>query len=187
MLSRLSSKGFTLIEMVLVIIVIGIIGSMASVILYEGSVVFADETNRQGFVSQSRSAFWRLMRNVQGQANPENFYLSDDKNIFITSGVGEQREFRIHESGSLDLNLGTGTYHSLSDDVSLTGTVGFSYYDKQNYPLDPGGSGLSMEIANEVHSSRVQVLFKSGQDSLYLDTYIHPINFRFGKKMSYHH
>ena len=59
--------------MVLVIIVIGVIGSMASIILYEGSVVFTSETNRQGFVSQSRTAFWNVMRNVQGQANPETF------------------------------------------------------------------------------------------------------------------
>lgn len=186
MLSRFSSKGFTLVEMVLVIIVIGVIGSMASIILYEGSVVFTSETNRQSFVSQSRTAFWRIMRNVQGQADPENFYFSDSKNVFTTNGVGEQKEFRIHDSGSLDLNLGTETYHSLSDDISLTGTVGFSYFDKQNYPIDPGNSGLSREMANQVNSSRIQMLFKNGQDSLYLETYIHPINFRFGKKMSYH-
>ena len=172
--------------MVLVIIVIGVIGSMASIILYEGSVVFTSETNRQGFVSQSRTAFWNVMRNVQGQANPENFYSSDSKNIFTTNAVGEQKEFRIHDSGSLDLNLGTETFHSLSSDISVTGTVGFSYFDKQNYPIDPGDSGLSKEMANQVHSSRVQVLFKNGQDSLYLDTYIYPINSRFGKKMSYH-
>ena len=109
--------------MVLVIIVIGVIGSMASIILYEGSVVFTSETNRQGFVSQSRTAFWNIMRNVQGQANPENFYFSDSKNIYTKNAVGEQKEFRIHDSGSLDLNLGTETFHSLSSDISVIGMV----------------------------------------------------------------
>tara|TARA_B100000941_G_C28440962_1_gene519617 strand:+ start:239 stop:745 length:507 start_codon:yes stop_codon:yes gene_type:complete len=123
--------------MVLVIIVIGVIGSMASIILYEGSVVFTSETNRQGFVSQSRTAFWNIMRNVQGQANPENFYFSDSKNIYTKNAVGEQKEFRIHDSGSLDLNLGTETYHSLSSDISVTGTVGFSYLINKTILLIP--------------------------------------------------
>ncbi|SVC30463.1 uncharacterized protein METZ01_LOCUS283317, partial [marine metagenome] len=57
-----SQKGFTLIEMIIVIVAVGIIGSMAATMLFQGADIFVKETNRQGFVSEARSAFWRLMR-----------------------------------------------------------------------------------------------------------------------------
>ena len=57
-----------MIEMVLVIVAVGIIGSMAATMLFQGADIFVKETNRQGFVSEARSSFWRLMRDTQGQS-----------------------------------------------------------------------------------------------------------------------
>ena len=74
---RAYNKGFTLIEIVIVVVLIGIIGSMAATMLFQGSEVFISETKRQGFVSESRSAFWRMMRDIQGQATREDFKGSD--------------------------------------------------------------------------------------------------------------
>ena len=70
---RRSSNGFTMIEIVIVIIMVGIIGSMAATMLYHGSEIFVKETRRQGFVSEARSAFWNAMRETHGQKSPYNF------------------------------------------------------------------------------------------------------------------
>ena len=55
-MDRTSQKGFTLIEMIIVVVIIGIIGSMAATMLFQGAKTFVGETDRQGFVSESRSA-----------------------------------------------------------------------------------------------------------------------------------
>ena len=84
--------------MVLVIIVIGVIGSMASIILYEGSVVFTSETNRQGFVSQSRNSLLECNAQFGSQANQKTFIFLIVK-TFIPKMLLENKEFRIHDSG----------------------------------------------------------------------------------------
>ena len=71
MILKRKTSGFTMIEIVIVIILVGIIGSLAATMLFQGSEIFVSETNRQSFVSESRSAFWRTMRSTQGQMSPE--------------------------------------------------------------------------------------------------------------------
>ena len=48
-----NTKAFTMIEIVIVIFITGIIGSMAASLLYQGADIYVDETDRQGFVSES--------------------------------------------------------------------------------------------------------------------------------------
>ena len=77
MIIRKAYKGFTMIEIITVIVIIGIIGSMSARLLYQGSELYVIETKRQGFVSESRAAFWRLLREAQGQKSNENFIQSN--------------------------------------------------------------------------------------------------------------
>ena len=66
MFSR-SNKGFTMVEILVVIIAVGLLGSISVIMLSQGSEIFVSETARQGFVSEARSAFWRAMRDAHGQ------------------------------------------------------------------------------------------------------------------------
>ena len=70
-----SLKGFTLVEMLIVIVAVGIIGSMTARLLIQGSDIFVGETNRQSFMSEVRFAFWRVMRESHGQVSKEQFFL----------------------------------------------------------------------------------------------------------------
>ena len=47
---------------------------VAASLLYQGADIYVGETNRQGFISEARSAFWRLMRTTQGQSSPDDFH-----------------------------------------------------------------------------------------------------------------
>ena len=87
---RNTNKGFTLIEMIIVIVIIGIIGSMAASMLFQGAKIFVGETDRQGFVSESRSAFWKIMRDTQGQASPSDFVQSDQNSLYIKNASNDQ-------------------------------------------------------------------------------------------------
>ena len=78
MFSR-SNKGFTMVEILVVIIAVGLLGSISVIMLSQGSEIFVSETARQGFVSEARSAFWRTMRDAHGQRSPVDFASSDQK------------------------------------------------------------------------------------------------------------
>ena len=52
MILKRKTSGFTMIEIVIVIILVGIIGSLAATMLFQGSEIFVSETNRQSFVSE---------------------------------------------------------------------------------------------------------------------------------------
>ena len=179
----LDSKGFTMIEIVIVIFITGIIGSMAAGLLYQGADIYVKETDRQGFISQSRSAFWRLKREVQGQRSSEDFYQSGQAILNLKNANNIPRVFRV-ASNKFEISLDGSNYGDLSNDFFSNN---FYFYDNIFSDMTPLSSGsLSLPDAERVHLTKLKITFQKGSDSLSLSSYVYPINFRFGKKMSYH-
>jgi len=183
---RSSKKGFTLIEMVLVIVAVGIIGSMAAAMLFQGADIFVKETNRQGFVSEARSAFWRLMRDTQGQSSPADFILSDQNSLYVKNGKGDLKDFQTGSSGYFNFRMGTGSYNSLSNSLGYSQSNGFTFYDNNFNVVSPSSGGLTEAQAKTVHLSKLDLTFVNDTDTLSLSSFVYPHNFRFGSKMSYH-
>ena len=181
-----SQKGFTLIEMILVIVAVGIIGSMAATMLFQGADIFVKETNRQGFVSEARSAFWRIMRDTQGQSSPADFNLSDQNSIYIKNGKGDLKDFQLGSSGYFNFRMGTGSYSSLSNSLGYSQSSGFTFYDNNFNVVSPSSGGLTEAQAKTVHLSKLDLTFINDTDILSLSSFVYPQNFRFGTKMSYH-
>ena len=183
---RSSQKGFTMIEMILVIVAVGIIGSMAAAMLFQGSDIFVKETNRQGFVSEARSAFWRLMRETQGQSSPADFILSDQNSLYVKNGKGDLKDFQTGSTGYFNFRMGTGSYNSLSNSLGYSQSNGFTFYDNSFNVISPSSGGLTEAQAKTVHLSKLDLTFVNDTDILSLSSFVYPHNFRFGSKMSYH-
>ena len=183
---RSSQKGFTMIEMVLVIVAVGIIGSMAAAMLFQGSDIFVKETNRQGFVSEARSSFWRLMRDTQCQSSPADFILSDQNSLFVKNVKGDLKDFQTGSSGYFNFRMGTGSYNSLSSSLGYSQSNGFTFYDNNFNVVSPSSGGLTEAQAKTVHLSKLDLTFVNDTDTLSLSSFVYPHNFRFGSKMSYH-
>ena len=176
-------KAFTMIEIVIVIFITGIIGSMAASLLHQGADIYIDETDRQGFVSESRSAFWRLMRETQGQRNSEDFNQSGQESLSLKNANNISREFRIG-SNELELSLDGSNYSYLSNSISSNN---FYFYNNVYIDITPSSAGgLTLSEARSVHLTKLKLTFQKGSDTFLLSSYIYPLNFRFGKKMSYH-
>ena len=175
-----------MIEMVLVIVAVGIIGSMAAAMLFQGSDIFVKETNRQGFVSEARSAFWRLMRDTQGQSSPADFILSDQNSLYVKNGKGALKDFQTGSSGYFNFRMGTGSYNSLSNSLGYSQSNGFTFYDNNFNVVSPSSGGLTEAQAKTVHLSKLDLTFVNDTDTLSLSSFVYPHNFRFGSKMSYH-
>ena len=177
------SKAFTMIEIVIVIFITGIIGSMAASLLYQGADIYVDETNRQGFVSESRSAFWRLMRETQGQKSSKDFDQSGQQIFNLKNANNISRQFRII-SNEFELSLDGSMYSDLSNSVSSNN---FYFYNNVFSDVTPSSSALlSLSDAESIHLTKIKFTFQKGSDTFSLSSYVYPINFRFGKKMSYH-
>ena len=181
-----SQKGFTMIEMVIVIIAVGIIGSMAAAMLFQGSDIFVKETNRKGFVSEARSAFWRVMRETQGQSLPADFILSDQNSLYVKNGKGDLKDFQMSSSGYFNFRMGAGSYNSLSNSLGYSQSNGFTFYDNSFNVISPSSGGLTEAQAKTVHLSKLDLTFVNDTDILSLSSFVYPHNFRFGSKMSYH-
>ena len=175
-----------MIEMVLVIVAVGIIGSMAATMLFQGADIFVKETNRQGFVSEARSAFWRLMRDTQGQSSPADFILSDQNSLYVKNGKGDLKDFQTGSSGYFNFRMGTGSYNSLSSSLGYSQSNGFTFYDNNFNVVSPSSGGLTATQAKTVHLSKLDLTFVNDTDTLSLSSFVYPHNFRFGSKMSYH-
>ena len=175
-----------MIEMIIVIVAVGIIGSMAATMLFQGSDIFVKETNRQGFVSEARSAFWRLMRETQGQSSPADFISSDQNSLYVKNGRGDLKDFQTGSSGYFNFRMGTGSYSSLSNSLGYSQSNGFTFYDNSFNVISPSSGGLTETQAKTVHISKLDLTFVNDTDILSLSSFVYPHNFRFGSKMSYH-
>ena len=180
-------RGFTMIEMIIIIILIGIIGSLAADMLFQGSGIYVKETSRQTFISESRSAFWKLMRETQGQVSPEEFTLSDNKSLYLKNAKGDQIDFQTINTGYINMRKGTGNYNALSNSLAFNTSGGFTFFNNSFSVINPGQSGLSSSQAQSVWLSKLEMVFAEGDDTVLFASHIYPHNFRFGKKMSYHY
>lgn len=60
-----ASRGFTLIEIIMVIVLLGIVGSVASMIIFQGSKSYSEEEIRKDLMTQGRLAVERMAREIR--------------------------------------------------------------------------------------------------------------------------
>jgi prepilin-type N-terminal cleavage/methylation domain-containing protein len=66
--NMLNRRGFTLIEMVMVITLLGIIGGIIALPLYQGAKGWFEATTREGITESGRIAIERMMREIRNTA-----------------------------------------------------------------------------------------------------------------------
>jgi prepilin-type N-terminal cleavage/methylation domain-containing protein len=179
-----SQQGFSLIEMIVVTVAVGIIGSLAASMLFQGADIYVDETKRQGFISEARSAFWRLQRDTQSQARPQDFAQSEADIVYVTNAAGEQKNYQLGSNGSFTLEKNSTSY-TLSSAAQRSNST-FQFYNSSYTTISPASSGMTPAEAEAVHLAKLTVAFAADQDTINLSTWVFPENFRFGTKMSYH-
>ena len=185
-MKKSNDSGFTLIELVIVIVLVGIIGSMAATMLFQGADFFVKETNRQGFVSESRIAFWKVMRESMSQSDPTSFVQSDQNSLFLKNAKNINKDFQLVSPSNFNIRTGSNDYSPMSNSLATSNSNGFFYYDNSFNLMSPALSGMSVNQASNVHLLRLEMKFVRDQDEISLKSFIFPNNFRYGQKMSYH-
>ena len=185
-LAKRSSKGFTLIELIMTVIAIGIFGSITANILGNASKIYKETLNKQKFVSEARASFFRLNRDLNLQTWPTNDDISNSKSIKIKSANNWELQYDIQSNNILRLNLiqhpGLDPTSQILSKITHYPSSNIYYYNNQNN-LITGNSD-----ANSVSLTKIKILFDNPEHaySMNLQSYAFPHNFRFGKPMDYH-
>lgn len=159
------NKGITLIEMVMVMALLGIIGGIISVPLYQGIKGWFEATTREGITESGRIAIERMMREIRNTARTA-------ANLPCVSGATATSISFSDSSGDLaacnsvifDLS-GTNIRRNgvnLADNVQ---SLSFTYYDNANAPT---------AVAANVRRVAIEIVSTSGGETLrkYSEVYL---------------
>ena len=181
-----TSKGFTLIELIITVVAIGIFGSITANILANASKIYTETLKKQKFVSEARSSFFQLNRNLSLQTWPTNDNIINSKIIDIKSANNTRLQYSFLSNSELRFSI---FQHPELDPTSQTlstitdfNSSNIFYYDAQNN-----------FITDDLHSdnitlNKINILFNNSSDGYLMnfESYISPYNYQFGKPMDYH-
>ncbi len=164
------SKGFTLIEIVITIVLISILAGLAAVIILQGVRAYSDEDSRSDVHYQTRLAVERIARearqiqscsDILTPANPSNML------SFVDINSGGAVTFTVN---AVTQTLSRGT------DVLATGITSTRPF--QFLKRDGLASTTSCINPNDIWFIEISVTDAKGSQSLPIRTRVHPMNFR---------
>ena len=185
-LLKINSRGFTLIELVLTVIAIGIFGAITANILGNASKVYESTLKKQKFVSEARHSFFRLNRDFNLQTWAMNDDISNPKSLNIESANGWQLQYDLQTNNNLRLNLIQHSNLSPTSEVLSKNThypsSNVLYYDNQDNIVSDSYH------SNNINLAKIKILFNDPIHgySMNIESYAYPYNFKFGKPMDYH-
>jgi prepilin-type N-terminal cleavage/methylation domain-containing protein len=172
-----SNKGFTLVEIVMTIVLLGIISGIVFITIYQGGKSYGDIYSMNNLSSQDRIAMERLSREIRRvrctvSGNSCTATASDITEMSTSSEfrfvntIYEGRGFR-YDSGSNAIYLRQGSGAGDPEDVLIGNVSAFSF----DY-LD--SDDTTTATVSEVWSIVVNITLSTGGKSVDFKTRIHP-------------
>tara|TARA_Y100000590_G_scaffold60806_1_gene64867 strand:- start:675 stop:1241 length:567 start_codon:yes stop_codon:yes gene_type:complete len=177
-----SSKGFTLIEIIIVILTIAVFGSITTTMLANATKVYSSSLKKQGLINEARSTFFKIIREASWQKSFSSFAGSNNKKLVIKPADGNSISYEIRQTNDI-----------IQNNDQITGNNNKIITNKVEYSnssiVYKNSSGNTINIENDItqiKSLELTLKFKKdGQDILFQGKVI-PYNLRIGRAMSYH-
>ena len=180
-----ATGGFSLIEIVIVIMAIGIFGSLAATMLANGATIYAETMEKKRFIAQARSSYWRLNRETGLQQKKANYINSTQNMVNIATATGKTVQATLTGETNLNLSI-SGSSHLLSN-TTLNDSSRFSYLtDQFNEISIPAGQSLTQSQSQNVHLMQIDIKYQSSGATIRFKSFVFPQNVRFGQEMPYH-
>ena len=165
------ANGFTLIEIVITIVLIGILSGLAAMIILQGVRAYSDEQSRSDVHYQARLAMDRMAREIRlaRAASATGTVVSGT----ITGNPTNSIIFTELSGGTISYSL------SVTDLMRTTGGVpvllanGITTLEFQHYD----NAGVLTTTAANVWIVEINVIAQQGGETLNLRTRVHPRNF----------
>jgi len=162
------SDGFTLFEIIIVIVIISIIGSIASMIILQGVNVYSVQDSRSNVYYQAKFAAERMAREIRllrSQSDILNANMNPTS-IIYTDVRGMQMGFRLN-AGNIQRSQDNGTtWQTLA-----TGVTALTFTYLQQDGITPTA------VATTLWYIVIDVTDQQGTGTLEIRTRVHPMNF----------
>ena len=176
------SQGFTLIEIIIVIIVIAILGGVSAEIIGNASRIYSSTITKHKFLKKARSSFSKLAREITWQKKGQNFSGSNNKQINIISSENHSFEYRIISSNDM-----VYSNNQIQNANNLSIADNLSYDNSEIYYLDYTGNGVNpLSNSQLVKFIKLDFFYENSDHNIRLTGYSLPYNLRLGNSMSYH-
>lgn len=177
-----TSQGFTLIEIIIVIIVIAILGAISAEIIGNASKIYSGSIKKQNFLKTARSSFSKISREVTWQKSYASFNGSNNKKVNILSNDSKLYNFEIINSNNIIYN---NNQVSGANNEILANNISFD--NSYVFYLDYSGNVIDILSNNHlIECLKLDFQFNDQDHSLRLTGYSLPYNLRLGRAMSYH-
>tara|TARA_B110000444_G_C18750805_1_gene552709 strand:+ start:159 stop:719 length:561 start_codon:yes stop_codon:yes gene_type:complete len=177
-----NARGFTLIEVVIVIAVMGIFGLITTDMLANATKIYSSSIKHQKFISESRSSFNRMLRDISTQKNHTSFFGSSLKKINISTSQNELMDYELSNDGTIRTN---NSLIPSADNEVLTDVLNYSssniyYFNKNKNIINP-----EQELG-EIEYIEIDLSFNYEEKNMRFKGISFPYNFRLGTPMSFH-
>ena len=160
------SKGFTLMEVIITIVIVGIISGIAAMIILQGMQTYTKEQNLSDAHYQGRQAMERMAREIRLIRSTADITASTATTLRFTDVNGSALGFQW-------TNPTLNRWNGVSDDVLASGVAAFSFTYYKNdgtVAVLPADLGLLWFID-------IAMTSQQGSETLPMQTRVHPRNF----------
>jgi prepilin-type N-terminal cleavage/methylation domain-containing protein len=160
-----NANGFTLIELVMTIVIVGIISGIAAMIIAQGVKSYSDEQGRSGVRYQARFAVERMVREVR--------LIRSCADIAGPSNPSATLSFTDINGTAVLFNVALGNLNRGADRLAtgITTAQPFRFLDKS------GNTTTSCVSPNDIWFIEINVTALQGGETYSLRTRVHPRNF----------
>ena len=180
--TKSTSKGFTLIEIIIVILTVSIFGTITTTMLANASEVYSSSIKKQSLTNEARSTFFKIIREASWQKSFSGFAGSNNKKLVIRPADGNSISYEIRNTNDV-----------IQNNNQITGSNNKIISNKVEYNNSTitykNSNGNTINIENDidnVKSIELTMKFNKGNQNLLLQGKVTPYNLRLGKAMSYH-
>ena len=181
-LLKSTNKGFTLVEILIVILTVAVFGSITTLMLANASKIYSSSLSKQKLISESRSIFFKMIREASWQKSNYDLSGSTNKKLIISPNNGNSISYELQQPKTLlhknEQVIGNNS-EVINENIDYTNSI-ITYKDINNNQIYVNNS------VEDINSIELTMKFMDENQSLVFHSKIMPYNFRLGKAMSYH-
>ena len=164
-----TSKGVTIIELIMVIIIVGILAGVSSLYIKQVIDQWRFLSFRNEAVSQVKAALFRMTREIRQIQDSASVFVADASRLQFTDINNQIINYQL-----------SGTNVTRNADILATDiqSLKFCYYAQDNTPVCTPACGCNVASVNltTVHHIGMEITVQSGTQSKTLKTQVYPRN-----------
>ena len=177
------SKGFSLIELIVSMIIIGVISGLGMLMLSEGSSIFFSESSTKRVMDEGQLSLWKLMHEVRTVESLDNFATSNEDKLYVAPN-SDGMAFEFDSDDHLIVKEGQVS-SLLSDMINPVGDNAFRFKNSVGNIIETNSpSGLAN--AENVSLVELNLHFIQNGEEINISSHVAPRNSRYGRKLSFH-